>query len=420
VILPIALVAALVLALPAGLAPDVAAARQPGGARDCASGVAFLGFSDALDKGSLAGTNVGGLSGLVYDRGRDVYYGLVDNERETPARFYTIEAPLGGDGLGAPRASAVTTLRDGVGQPLTGANFDGEGIALTGRGDLLIASETEPAIRRFALDGRLLEELPVPARFLVVPRGEARANLTFESLTLSPDGGGLFTAVEEPLPSDGQTTDRRNRIRVLRYAERGGSFAPAEQYFYLTEPAQATVELVALSERALLVLERGFVSGAGNTVRVFIASLDGAADVSGAATLDAPGPAPLAKELLFDLADCPASGATNRGPQANPLLDNFESLALGPRLADGRQTLLLVSDDNFGQNQVTRFVAVATTRTAPTPGMPNTGAGGGASDGQWEGAVMALRGAGTLLAILAAAGAARLAAGRRGSPAAAR
>lgn len=60
----------------------------------------------------------------------------------------------------------------------------------------------------------------------------------------------------------------------------------------------------------------------------------------------------------MDLADCPPSGATTPGTQANPLLDNFEALALGPRLPGGRQALLLVSDDNFSSGQVTRVVAL--------------------------------------------------------------
>ncbi|CAA9564114.1 MAG: hypothetical protein AVDCRST_MAG88-1746, partial [uncultured Thermomicrobiales bacterium] len=149
----------------AGLSPGVGASAPGGAAPPCGGGaVEFLGFSDALNKATFGGTNVGGLSALVYDRGRDVYYSLVDNERETPARFYTLRLPLAGEGLGMPAVTAVTQLSDAGGQPFTGANFDGEGIVVLG-GDLLIASETEPAIRRFGPDGTLRGELPVPDRF---------------------------------------------------------------------------------------------------------------------------------------------------------------------------------------------------------------------------------------------------------------
>ncbi len=38
-------------------------------------------------------------------------------------------------------------------------------------------------------------------------------------------------------------------------------------------------------------------------------------------------------------------------------LDNLEGLTLGPVLPDGRQTLLIVSDNNFSPTQVTQFLA---------------------------------------------------------------
>jgi hypothetical protein len=37
-------------------------------------------------------------------------------------------------------------------------------------------------------------------------------------------------------------------------------------------------------------------------------------------------------------------------------LDNLEGLAFGPKLSDGSQTLLLVSDDNFSDLQITQFL----------------------------------------------------------------
>jgi len=149
-------------------APTVAVGAPGNDASECAVGVDFLGFSEALNKQTYEGTNVGGLSALTYDRSRGVYYSLVDNEDSTAARYYTLRIPLDGGTLGEPTILDVTTLRDASGQPYTGENFDGEGIALTHTRQLLISSETEPSIRRFSLDGRLLEELPVPRRFVRV------------------------------------------------------------------------------------------------------------------------------------------------------------------------------------------------------------------------------------------------------------
>ncbi|WP_166178333.1 esterase-like activity of phytase family protein [Rubrobacter tropicus] len=340
---------------------DQATAARPGAETpDCAAGVDFLGFSDALNKQAYEGTSVGGLSALAYTGRRDIYYSLVDNGPTTTseARFYTLQIPEK-DRLGKPEIVDVTTLKDASGQPFTASDFDGEGLTLTRRGDLLASSETEPSIRRFDPEGNLLEKLPVPRKFMVAPEGQAQRNQTFESLALAPNGWSLFTAVEGPLAPDGRTAEGENRIRILRYEDRGpGGFEPVEEFFYLTEPGQGVVEIVALSEDELLVLERGFQSGVGNTVRVFRVSLDGAEDVSGEPSLAAPGLEPVEKELLVDLADCPSGGATTPGTQPNPLLDNYEGLTPGPRLPGGRRAVLLQSDDNFSAGQVTRVVAL--------------------------------------------------------------
>ena len=143
------------------------AAPPQGGEQECAAGVDLLGFSDTLDKTTFRGTSVGGLSGITYDAQRDVYYALVDNQGTTASRFYTLRLKTDGKKVRKPKVLDVTILKDEDGTPFTGANFDGEGIALTPDGKLLVSSETEPSIRRFALDGTYLGDLAVPERFLV-------------------------------------------------------------------------------------------------------------------------------------------------------------------------------------------------------------------------------------------------------------
>jgi hypothetical protein len=341
-----------------GMTPGTPATPATGAT--CGGGVDLLGFSDALDGARFADTDVGGLSALAYDAASGGYRGVVDNEGETPARVYTLAIPLADAGLGTPAVTGITPLRDTAGIAFTGRTSDNEGLALLPSGELLVASETEPSIRRFGPDGALRGELPVPARFLVAPRGEATNNLTFESLALAPGGARLYTATEGPLRADGFTGDLRGRLRIVRYGRTTeGDFAPDAQFFYLAEPAQGVADLAALGDTDLLVLERGFIPGRGNTVRIFRVSPTGATDVSDREGLATAGVAPLAKTLLVDLAACPPGTARAPAQQPTPLLDNFEGLALGPRLADGRQTLLLISDNNFGRDQVTRIVALA-------------------------------------------------------------
>ena len=40
-------------------------------------------------------------------------------------------------------------------------------------------------------------------------------------------------------------------------------------------------------------------------------------------------------------------------------LDNVEGMTLGPKLPDGRQSLVLVSDNNFAASQFTQFLLFA-------------------------------------------------------------
>ena len=44
---------------------------------------------------------------------------------------------------------------------------------------------------------------------------------------------------------------------------------------------------------------------------------------------------------------------------AYPTLDNVEAMSFGPALQDGRASLVLVSDNNFGPTQRTAFFAFA-------------------------------------------------------------
>jgi hypothetical protein len=335
------------------------------GGQACAPGVELLGYSDALNKTTFGAFDVAELSGITFDPSANVYYAVADRAGSIQSHVFTLDIPVTGGSLGVPSIQGVQILLDANGTPYDGTNFDGEGITFRGRDALIVSSEggsgpdEQPEIVRFSLQGDYQADLPVPGRFLI-----GTNNLSFESLALSPTGRILFTAMEAPLAEDGRTPDARSRIRILRYEDRGAGFELAAEYFYLTEPGRTASELgvselIAWSDNDLLVLERGFVENQGNAIRVFSVSLAGATDVSSEASLDAPQLQPLPKQLLVDLADCPAAGATSPELQPNPLLDNFEGMALGPVLPDGRRALILVSDDNNSATQVTRIVALA-------------------------------------------------------------
>lgn len=353
------LAAAVVLtALTTTLTATAAPAGRPGGG-DCSPDAQFLGFSDALDKTTYDGQRVAGLSALNMT-GRASATALVDNIGTTPARVFQLRI---GSKPTTVSVDGMTILRRPDGTPYTGADFDGEGLVVE-RGDraILASSEVEPSIRRFRLsDGRQIGSLPVPARFQVAPAGEAANNATFESLAVSRDGLSLYAGMEGPLAPDGTDADGRSLNRIIRYAGLPGrDYRVAAQYAYRTDPGLSLVELAVVDRDELLSMERTWVPGVGNTVRVFTVSLRRAVDVSSQASLaGAPERVFLRKKLLFDMVNCPPSGAVAKQPQPNPLLDNIEALALGGYLPGGRRQLYLLSDDNNGTTQITRFYSLA-------------------------------------------------------------
>lgn len=245
-----------------------------------------------------------------------------------------------------------------------GLEIDGpvdlEGVALLPDG-FLVCSELGPRVVELDRAGRFRRDLELPARL----RG-ARENKSLESLTLAPSRRFVFTTTETALEVDGAEATPRSgaRVRIVRLAW-GGADRGAREYAYETDPLPhdagdwGVADLAALDDARLLVLERGWTHGYGNTVRIYETTLDPRARCAEAEALSSGSPA-LRKSLVVDLEKLDATGVPGpKQPQPTPLLDNFEGLALGPTLPDGRATLLLVSDDNGRTDQHARVVVLA-------------------------------------------------------------
>lgn len=326
----------------------------------------------------VVGLPFGGISGLTTrDAGRELY-GISDARRG--GRIYQFAL----DGLeGSPRVTttSVVSLSMAPGDDTP----DHEGIALLPDGTFAVSAEgtgreprLPPSINVYGRHGDFVRRLLVPAKFVPEPTGSvtrgARGNAGFESLTLSPDGERLFTAAETALIQDGDpaTFDAGTRTRILEYGGRRGTFEPAREFAYDLEPVQkppftpsasinGLVELLALNRTTLLALERGYVENKDNParsrsrIRLYRITLTGATDVSPLESLKGhPEVVPVTKTLLMDLSE--VQGLSG---ELAPSLDNFEGMAFGPRLPDGRASLILVSDDNFSEAQRTWFLLFA-------------------------------------------------------------
>ncbi|MDY6784515.1 MAG: esterase-like activity of phytase family protein [Cyanobacteriota bacterium] len=340
----------------------------------------FLGEYQLSDT-QFRDTVVGGLSAITYDRQTGRFYALSDDRSQrAPARFYTLKLQLDrdeGETSRSPKVEIedVTFLHPAAGETYAPGSLDPEGLAASPRGTVFVSSEgvpslgIDPAIAEFDLaTGQLKDTLRLPQRYLLpnpdepdtAPRG-VQENLGFEALTLSTpsiapqDPFRLFAATESSLVQDREepTTEQGPRVRLLHYVINPvGLPALVSETLYVLDPAptgslsNGLTELVALEREGFwLSLERtyGFV-GAG--AKIFQVAGGDATDISRVATLKGASDVlhPLRKQLLFDLSELGIR------------LDNLEGMALGPRLPDGGQMLMLVSDDNFNEEQITQFL----------------------------------------------------------------
>jgi 3-phytase len=254
----------------------------------------FLGQAIVPTGTTFAGTTIGGLSSITYDSARGVFYSLSDDQSQfNPARFYTLRVDLGDGHLddGDVKFTGVTTLLAPGGQPYAPFSLDPEGLTLTKSGELVVTSEgisnsgIPPWVRRYALDGRFLGDLPVPDAFMPTsPTHGVRQNLAFEAAAVAPDGRHLFVGMEGALAQDGPAASLSggSASRILRYNLATGRLE--RQFVYFTDPiaeppvpptqfaVSGLVELLPFNDEFMLSMERSFSVGApgtGNTIKLY-------------------------------------------------------------------------------------------------------------------------------------------------------
>lgn len=333
--------------------------------------IEFLGEATFSTDTQVQETILGGLSGITYDPSKNVYYSISDDRSQNnPARFYTLTIDIKNNSLGAVKFTDVTFLKNQDGQNFPASSLDPEGIALTKNRTLFISSEgdatpanlTNPFVNEFSLPGKQLQALPVSQKYLptATQTSGIRNNLAFETLTITPSQKYLFTATENALIQDGDvaTVTNGSPSRILSYNL--DTNKPAAEFLYITDKvAKSTtpadgfntnglVDLLAIDDKHFLSLERSFSVGAGNTIKLYEVSLEGADDISNIASLsevDINKIQAADKKLLLDF------------DELNLELDNIEGLTFGPDLENGRRSLIVVSDNNFSPTQKTQVLA---------------------------------------------------------------
>ena len=234
-----------------------------------------------------------------------------------------------------------------------------------------------PFIGEFELaTGKKISSVRIPQRFLPIkattnqetPQNQnpenneseitgIRDNLAFESLTvnqpglLKDDPFRLFTATESALAQDVSEQEPLS-FRFLHYLINPfGQPILVGEHLYLLEPTEPEIisngltELLALKKEGyFLSLERTFgFEGAG--AKIFQIVNASATDTSTFKNLkEVAGIQPLQKQIVLNLQDLDLE------------LDNLEGMTFGARLPDGSRSLILISDDNFNDEQETQLL----------------------------------------------------------------
>ncbi|WP_428307872.1 esterase-like activity of phytase family protein [Lacipirellula sp.] len=264
------------------------------------------------------------------------------------------------------------------------ATNDFEGIAYTNaaRNSVFLASENGVGLREVSLTtGANLQNVTLPAVF-----ANARANLSFESLTRAADGRSMWTANEQALTADGlpSTPTAGTTVRLLELSVIGNAVTPARQFAYVVDPIHGSStlgtpqsglsDLALMPDGTLLALERSVALATPiYRSRIYEVDVAGATDVSVAPLdtgLTGKSFTAVGKSLLWSGAVDAASG------------QNMEGLTLGPRLPNGDWSLIGVVDNGDGASGNT--LVAFTAHLVPSADFNADGAIDGADFLQWQ------------------------------------
>ncbi|MFN7715605.1 MAG: esterase-like activity of phytase family protein [Pseudanabaenaceae cyanobacterium] len=355
-----------------------------------------------LPKQDFNGVKVGGWSGLSYDPRQDLFYVISDDRSDlAPARFYTFKANLVPGNqpnqvqLKQIQINSAVTLHQADGSTYPPKTIDPEAIALSPKGTVYVSTEgiapdlIPPLINEYErVSGNLYSALPIPKRYAPalasstkddttpsnnpsnnLPNVGVRDNLGFEAMTVVGDAPSdpyrIFAITENALAQDHQELSLVSKVkkiakqepspsRFLHYVENNVVRVPpmlVAEHLYLVEAppvggVNGVVEMAALDRAGhFLTLERSF-SPLGFGAKIWQINTTAATDTSRITSFrgNISNIRPIAKQLVLDLGTLGIS------------LDNIEGMAFGPKLADGSQSLLLVSDDNFSDRQMTQVL----------------------------------------------------------------
>jgi hypothetical protein len=339
----------------------------------------FIGEQRIAYKQDFEATKVGGISGIDYNPNSRTWALISDDRSDiNPARFYTATLAYDMEKFSSISLLGATFLRQENGtvypnrqQYATQGDEipDFEAVRLdpiddsvwyASEGDRALA--LDPFVKQATQVGSSMLRLPVPGMFKMFPTQDvgSRNNLTFEGMTFAHDGKSIWVSMEGPLYQDGAIpTPVDGAVSRITQYDRSGKMLTQVAFPVDAIPSAPAAgkladngisDMLAVDDHRFLIVERAAVPGPDNVyanyIRIYEMDISGATDTRSIRSLRNGNYVPASKRLVLDL------------NQLNlPRLDNIEGIAWGPKLANGNDSLVLVSDDNFNPAQVTQFLA---------------------------------------------------------------
>lgn len=316
----------------------------------------FLDEFVVKDSINFNNTIIGGLSGVDYANGN--YYFVVDDARNP--RFLTASITIENSKITSVDFNKATFLNDSTSTfykenalDLESIFIDEETQEINFVSEGAISKEKSPSIFTTDKNGKLSHVYELPKSFKEL--SNIKHNAVFEGSSKSIDNKGFWVSMEGPLKIDGEEPTFHKTSSPIRITYFDNKTKKATKQFayklgHITRPSKGNVNLNGVTsileykKNHFFIIERIYQSGYGvhgNIVNIFEASInEETTNIINIESLKETEFIPLKKRLVF-------SFESIKEELTEGIVDNIEGITFGPKLANGNQSLILVSDDNF-------------------------------------------------------------------------
>jgi len=335
----------------------------------------FIGDVNFATDTKYEGSVVGGLSGLTFDPIKNQIWAISDDrgnrdssDDRQKSRLYKFDIKVEPNFEITPKEIVYLKSDGKLFAPFI---LDPEGITILEDKRFLVSSEglvpfVQSSLMMFDMNGSFQMNLPIPEKFethaitLFQDKG-VTYNSAFEALTSTPDKNNLYLGIEYSLKQDSYVDKEKNKVvRIIKYKRLGDNYIVLKEMAYVIDEDFGLVDFVATSDHDLFALERYYNELTNKEyIKIFQVDTSSASDISSVPAIKSVKDiTPISKTLVLDVSSVVPFLDTKFRK-----LDNFEGITIGPKLSNGNDSLIIVSDNNFSTTQRTAFLAFEVIKT---------------------------------------------------------